>query len=105
MMAAFFPWPRNWLSLGVAGPSKDSVRPTTLMTAVRVMDPSGSRLQHWGGFSARNSQRPFVVPGLQFLNRFKHRGLVHLMDLETFSYAFEQRDGQLAAKMFPKLFQ
>src|SRR5260221_13904204 len=104
-MAAFFPFARNWLSLGVAGPSKDSVRPTTLMTAVRVIDPSGSRSEHRAGFSAHKSQRPFVLPGLQFLDRFEHDGVVHLMHLESCADAFEQRDRQLATEMFPELLQ
>jgi len=37
VIAAFAPRLRNWLMRGVAAPSSDSVRPTTLMTAVRFM--------------------------------------------------------------------
>src|SRR2546421_3213819 len=108
-MQANFPFSRNWFSRGVAGPSNASVKPTTLMTAVRVMPPTtssnDSAQKHLADFGQGPLQRPIIVARLEFVNGLEYGGLIHLVDLKALANFLQQGNRQPPAKMFPEFFK
>src|SRR6266536_1937397 len=78
-----------------AGPSSESVRPTTLMTAVRCMAQRPSTLEH-----GNDAFLDLALGALfQLVEGGDDGGRMHLVNFEAAPDAVEQGDGQLSAEM------
>jgi len=89
MMLALAPRCRKSLIRGMSAPRSDSVRPATLMTAVRrISECLPCRAKHFLG--------PLRVAVPQLVDGFGHLGQAHLMRLKTLSDPLQERNRQLA---------
>src|SRR5262249_1417714 len=95
-MCAFALFLRNASICGVCGLMSDSVRPTTLMIAVRFMsESSGERAANLPGAS--------LVALLQFVDCLDYPWQTHLVDFDTLADGFEKGNGECSSEMLSKL--